>query len=60
MELIEVKIIQDTRAPLDLAFCASSDGGTGDNIYAGYGKTPYEALHELINEFFLAEIWRPD
>jgi len=55
---LEIKIVQDKTAPLDLAFCASAEDG--DGISFGYGPNPYEALHELINEFEEEEVWRPD
>ncbi len=42
-------------------FCASSADASGsDVIFAGYGETPYDALHMLINELDSAELYRPD
>ena len=42
-------------------FVASSADASGtDTIFAGHGKDPYEALHDLINEFEDAELYRPD
>jgi len=58
MVKLEIKIIQDEKAPLDLAFCASAE--SGDGIVAGYGADPYLALHDLINELENQEVWRPD
>ena len=39
---------------------SSSDASGSDVIFAGHGKTPYKALHDLINEFENAELYRPD
>jgi len=42
-------------------FVASSDDASGtDTIFAGHGKDPYEALHDLINELEEAELYRPE
>ena len=57
MVKLDIRIIQDEKAPLDLAFRASCEG---DSIYAGYGATPYEALYDLINEFKEHDVWRAD
>ena len=60
---LNMRIIETNEAITnpDLQFNAFTTGGDiGDNIFAGYGATPYEALHDLIKEFEEAEIWRPD
>ena len=59
---INIRIEELTKyVPRDFAFIAFTTGGDiGDNTFAGYGTTPYEALHDLIREFAIAEIWRPD
>lgn len=45
----------------DGVFMASSNDASGsDVIFIGHGETPYEALHDLINEFENAELYRPD
>lgn len=62
---IEIKIIKgdtnqpDMEAVKDLIFCASLENQ--DEIIAGYGTDPYEALRELINEMeYHHEYFRPD
>ena len=52
-----IKTNEAITAP-DLQFSAFTTGGVGDNIFAGYGATPYKALHDLLSEFESAEIWR--
>lgn len=60
--IMEIKIVREEPERDDeFAFCASSDAGTGgETLYAGYGADPYLALHNLINNFTEAELFRPD
>ncbi len=56
-----VKIISDETLPADLSWCASANGTGGtDAVFAGYGRDAYSALHDLINNFEEAEIYRED
>lgn len=62
---LEIKIVDDgteqpgMEAVKDLKFCASLENQ--DEIIAGYGSDPYEALRELINEMeYHHEYFRPD
>ena len=58
-----VEIIREESEPGadDGVFIASSeDASGGDEIIAGHGQTPYEALHDLINEFEHHDLYRPD
>ena len=43
----------------DLRFCAFNEE-LREQIFAGYGKTPCEALHDFINGLQEAEIFRGD
>ncbi len=55
-----VRIIREGEDDTGL-FCASSANASGsDVIFAGYGDTPYKALHDLIGELENAELYRPD
>jgi hypothetical protein len=56
-----VEIIRENGEKDTGNFIASSADASGsDVIFAGHGETPYEALHDLINEFENAELYRPD
>jgi len=39
-------------------FCALSADAEDDVVFGGHGDTPYEALHDLINEFEDAGLYR--
>jgi len=65
MVKLEIKIVDDSTGQSDmepvkdLKFCASLENQ--DEIIAGYGGGPYEALRELINEMeYHHEYFRPD
>lgn len=56
-----IEIIRENGEEDTGLFCASTDDASGsDVIFAGHGETPYEALHDLINEFENAGLYRPD
>ena len=56
--IFTVKIVSEGD---ECGFIASSADASGsDVIFAGHGKTPYEALRDLIDEFEDAELYRPD
>jgi len=54
-----VEVIQE---PEDFGtfLASSSDASGSDVIFIGHGDTPYSALHDLINEFENAELYRED
>jgi len=56
-----VEIIRENGEEDISDFIASSRDASGsDVIFMGHGKTPYEALCDLIAEFENAELYRPD
>ncbi len=61
---LSIKIVENTgqsdmEPASDFRFCASLENQ--DEIIAGYGADPYEALRELINEMeYHHEYFRPD
>ena len=45
----------------DVVFAASSDDATGaGTTIEGHGNDPYEALHDLVNKFREADLYRPE
>jgi hypothetical protein len=55
-----VEIYRENPDDTGLFTAHSNDAGGSDVIFAGHGETPYEALHELVNELENAELYRPD
>ena len=56
-----VEIIRENGEEDTGNFIASSEDASGtDVVFLGHGETPYKALHDLINEFENAELYRPD
>ena len=56
-----VEIIRENgEKDVGIFVASSSDASGSDVIFAGQGETPYEALHDLIDEFENAELYRPD
>jgi len=53
-------IREDGENDTGIFIASSADASGSDVIFAGHGETPYEALHDLINEFENAELYRPD
>ena len=56
----KVKIVREGKEDSGMFIASSNDVSGTDVIFAGHGETPYEALHDLINEFEDAELYRPD
>ena len=56
---LEVHIVSDETIDNKYRFCASLHNA--DEIIAGYGSDPYEALREMVNEMqFQHEYFRAD
>ncbi len=59
MVSLKIEIVED-KTDKELVFCASC-GLDKDEIMAGYGSNPYEALRDLIDEMeYQHEYFRPD
>ena len=56
----KVKIVREGKDDTGMFIASSNDASGSDVIFAGHGETPYEALHDLKNEFEDAELYRPD
>jgi hypothetical protein len=59
---LDIRITQNDKASPGFFFVASCNSlsAVGDTIYVGYGKNPYCALRDLIDEFENQEVWRAD
>lgn len=55
-----VEIIRENDDDTGIFLASSDDASGSDVVFIGNGETPYEALHDLINEFEQAELYRPD
>jgi len=55
-----VKIIREGEDDAGTFLASSSDASGSDVLFAGHGETPYQALHDLIDEFEDAGLYRPD
>ena len=58
--IFTVKIVSEDGESCGNFVASSNDVSGTDTIFAGHSKTPYEALHDLINELENAELYRPD
>ena len=59
MVKLEIKIFEDN-TDKEQIFCASCEIDK-DEIIAGYGSNPYEALRDFVNELeYQHEYFRPD
>ncbi|MFA5323203.1 MAG: hypothetical protein WC373_11075 [Smithella sp.] len=56
----KVKVYQSITDDTGIFTAMSEDAGGGDVIFVGKGYDPYLALHDLINKFKEAELYRPD
>ena len=55
-----VEIVRENDNDTGIFLASSNDAAGSSVIFVGHGETPYEALHDLINEFENAELYRED
>lgn len=55
-----VEITREGKNDTGIFSAFSADASGSDVMFTGHGDTPYEALHELINELENAGLYRPD
>jgi hypothetical protein len=56
---LHIKIVREQEDD-DFLVAYASGGDIGDQVIGGTGKTPYEALHDLVYELEVAGVWRPE
>ena len=57
---LTIEIIREGENDTGTFFAFSGDASGSDVIFAGHGEDPYEALHDLIDEFENADLYKPD